>query len=779
MKKLYSILALLLIAFTFGGCTLSMEEWLDDPSAGEVPEELRGVDEPYTYNIPGVITATYKYNPGVKPVTTKSKSYLAYVENDTILYFYDNMPKELVPVAGEYLATGCSPELPDGLNNLVVEVTRTGGLYRVHTSRATIDEVYDQLVYEVDVTYNPPIGDILAMDSIPADSAGNIAEIEDWSLIYEHDESSRNKIKKLSRAEASPKDTTTSWDFKYTWEYSPGGNTGGKEAWDKLFNGLIFNYVNNNRSLIPGFEKAFYFELSYLNETKVRGYSMVNKEEKYEKTYTETTETHKLGVAVGMNYGNKFDLVDPKEEYKPLKVKDLSALKEGIKALKQGSKMDKAKGALYDLPFKLRLPGVVPTAFVFKFSITANVTFNGNIGAYVETSSTVHEGYIYDKGKKSPIKEKVTNNPKWSVVGSGSASFGFVASVSGGVMVAETAGADIGLDGTLTILEVKAEGGYDSSLDGKLFINASVGSSLNVNPFVNFYVSPFGWDLWNNKLTLGTGWSIFNTSASIDPTLKIEEVPGSLEMGENDNPVIDYNYFVSDIGIGLDNKKYQPKVAIYVNDINENNLLGYGEQYPSDKPFEKYTYYIFKYDFEKNGKEYNPSKKYIAVPALYNPDSKEYLYYTNHGYVLKTATPNVDIVGGAQEEAADVFDDFNFSDVADNIKYRFAVDVETSYISSAYDFGISVSIPELGVKDKQISLKRTIFGNGIYTISLVFHSNYASENLKVEVKSYTVDGFTGEIKYSDYSEEINMNYPQEYVQHYNPMSKRREDVDFE
>ena len=104
MKKLYNILSLLLIAFAVGSCTLTMEEFEDPATGSDIPEELRGVDEPYTYNIPGVITATYKYNPGVKPVTTKSKSYLAYVENDTILYFYDNMPKELVPVAGEYLA---------------------------------------------------------------------------------------------------------------------------------------------------------------------------------------------------------------------------------------------------------------------------------------------------------------------------------------------------------------------------------------------------------------------------------------------------------------------------------------------------------------------------------------------------------------------------------------------------------------------------------------------------------------------------------------------------
>ena len=139
MKKIYNILALLLFVFTFGSCTLSMEEWLDEPATSEIPEEKRGVDAPYTETIPDVITVTYKYNPGVRPVTTKHRGYLAHIEADTILYFYDNMPKELLPLEGEYLAAGSAPQFPDGLNHRVLTVEREGGLYKVETTLATVD----------------------------------------------------------------------------------------------------------------------------------------------------------------------------------------------------------------------------------------------------------------------------------------------------------------------------------------------------------------------------------------------------------------------------------------------------------------------------------------------------------------------------------------------------------------------------------------------------------------------------------------------------------------
>ena len=45
MKKLSHILSLLLVSFLLNGCTLMMEDF-------EIPEEERGVDEPYTEVLP-------------------------------------------------------------------------------------------------------------------------------------------------------------------------------------------------------------------------------------------------------------------------------------------------------------------------------------------------------------------------------------------------------------------------------------------------------------------------------------------------------------------------------------------------------------------------------------------------------------------------------------------------------------------------------------------------------------------------------------------------------
>ena len=789
MKKLYNILSLLLIAFAVGSCTLTMEEFEDPATGSDIPEELRGVDEPYTYNIPGVITATYKYNPGVKPVTTKSKSYLAYVENDTILYFYDNMPKELVPVAGEYLATGCSPELPNGLNNLVLEVTRAGGLYRVFTSRATVDEVYEELNYVLDYTYNPPIAETLEADTITTDSmeyaSDEIKMIDDWSLYEAYNNGSLNKINGKTRADAQPKDTTTTWGFKYVLDFKPDGGTDKWNWYQRIFNKAVFNHVKSNSALIPGFEKDFYLEISYRNTTNVRCYSAVNKAEKYEKTYNLTTETNKLGLALGMNYGRKFTLVDKSQDFavknkpnNPTEYWDSKKIVESLNALKR---QPLQRESMKKLGYTIYIPGTVPVAFVFKFNFDIEFNFNGNVALYRESTTVRKEGYEYNKGEKTPIQDEWEEDPSYSVIGSGSATFALVPTISAGVQFSGSIGADVGVTGRLALLELKAEAGYNPKLKGSIYANATLSSSFTINPFVNFYVSPFGWDLWNHRVDFDT-LAIYNTNNTINPKLSISEVPGSLNIDYKGNTKISYAYSVRDLGISLFGGDYEPSVAIFVDDISDDNLHGYGyEPYPTDEPIEKYGYYSFEYEFAKNNQEYDPERKYIAVPALYNPNIEEYLYYTGNGYVLKTPDTKLFIVGGAQEEAIEENGDFNFTDEVGMVKYRFAIDVETVNRELASDFGIYVSIPELGIVEKQISLKRTIYGNGVYTISLSFTSDYVADKqkLNVEISGYTVHGVTGEMNFSEVSGNLELKYPMEYVQHWNPQSKEREDINME
>lgn len=793
MKKIYNILALLL-TFVFVACTLTMEEF-DDPTnnGSDVPEELRGVDAPYTETIPDVISVTYKYNPGVRPVTTKHRSYLAYVEADTVLYFYDNMPKELLPLEGEYLAAGCAPQFPDGLNHRVLTVDRAGGLYKVETTHATVDEVYDDLVYELDVAYNPPLNDYLEVEDttqVEYSNGNNEPEIiQDWTLYNEvkgiSDEDAqyikraniRSRIRArnsaLTRAENKEEhDTTTSWGFTYRFDFGKSSAPEKRNWYERVFDKTVFNYVSANKNKWA--DATFYLELSYNNSTRVRGYSKVDKKEKYEKTFTEKTETSKFGIAVGLDFGKKYNLVDEQSNFAATNTKPNFIDQQKLAGfLNNVTPQQKQNNKLKTMGFKLIIPCTVPVAMVFKFGIDVQWNFNGNLAAFVETQSVSLEGYEYKNGKKTPLQDpenKPSKSRTFSVVGSGSANFSLVPTTSVGIQFGGSLGADVGVQGTWKIFDFKAELGYTHNLTGEIYKKATLGSSFIVNPFVTFYVSPFGWDLWDQTITFDKNWKIYDQSMNVNPELRVNEVPGQLETDVISGlPIAKYQYGVRSVGIGLGTSKYLPRAAIYVNEVSDKNLVGHMKPHLDSEtdPIKTGEHYILKYDFSKEGKEYDPSKNYVVVPALYDPANGDYTYYTNHSYTLKTPEVSAIVVGGAQEGAWEVEGDYNFTDEPGMIEYRFAVDVETNNILDCSDWGLIIDIPKLGIEGKMISLKRNIYSSGISTVGVTFFSDYVAdkENLEIQASTYTINKMNGEMNFDERSEKLSLKYPMDFVQH--------------
>ena len=786
MKKIYNILALLLIAFTFGGCTLSMEEWLDEPATGEVPEEKRGVDAPYTETIPDVITVTYKYNPGVRPVTTKHRGYLAYVEADTILYFYDNMPKELLPLEGEYLAAGCAPQFPDGLNHRVLTVERAGGLYKVVMTKATIDEVYDDLVYELDVAYNPPLNDYMDLeDTTQVEYSNGNSEpeiIQDWTLYNEVKGLSdadaqyikranarsrtRARNRALTRAEyANDKDTATSWGFEYKFDYAKGAAPKDLNWHQRIFHYTAFNYVELNKRFFRDGAASFYLEVSYNNSTTVRGYSMVNKNEKYEKTYTETTETQKLGLAVGVDYGHRYTAVGKQSDFLatngvPIDKVNKQYIDDYLKGLKE---VTKKNNRLKEIGFKFIIPCAIPVTMVFKFGFDIEWNINGNLAAYWEKEVVTIKGYEYNNKVKKPIEDKIIKPDKYSIVGSGSATLSLIPTASVGVQVSGTLGADLGIEGTWKLIDLNAKLGYNFGLEGDIYTEASLSSSFVVNPFARFYVSPFGWELWEHKIKFSKNWSIYNTKNPINPQLYISEVPGKIDAG-TDEVSLNYCYGVTKTGIGLSNHKLRPRLALFKNEIKDANLIAHVEpdDISTDEAIKSTGAYWFDYEFDDNN-PYDANNKYIAVPALYNPDAESYIYYTNNGYVYQTAVPKMKIVGIAQESATKASSDYNFSDEADLIEYKFAVELDASATKVAKDYGIAVSIPKLGIDNHKISLKKhTMYNSMTNVVSVSFFTDYVAEAwvLKIKVCPYVVND-KGSYSFGK-EESLEIGYPMEY-----------------
>lgn len=136
-----------LILLTFGGCTLSMEEWI-------LPEEERGVEEPYTVENE-FYTLTYQYNEGVKPITKNVLEYFIGAEvaqGDTLLYFSANVPDKYIPEAGGFMQIGVCEAFPMGYYAKVLSRTKANGMICFKTQRADIDDIFQKFDFVSDVT---------------------------------------------------------------------------------------------------------------------------------------------------------------------------------------------------------------------------------------------------------------------------------------------------------------------------------------------------------------------------------------------------------------------------------------------------------------------------------------------------------------------------------------------------------------------------------------------------------------------------------------------------
>jgi hypothetical protein len=439
--------------------------------------------------------------------------------------------------------------------------------------------------------------------------------------------------------------------------------------------------------------------------------------------------------------------------------------------------------------FKLVIPCAVPIAMVFKFGFDIQWNFNGNLAAFLEMQTVTLEGYEYNNGKKIPLKNpenKPTKSNSYSIVGTGSASFSLLPNASVGVQFGGSLGADIGVTGTLNLIEFKGELGYDTKMPGEVYKKATLNSSFVINPFITFYVSPFGWNFWDQTVTFDQNWKVYDKSMNVNPELYVAEVPGRLITDiSSDWPTVEFEYGIITAGIGLGTSKYLPRAAIFMNDVSGKNLLGHIKPYMESEytPIKSSEYYIFKYNFFKENQDYDSDNKYIVVPALYDPDNDEYTYYTNHSYTVGTPEVSAEIVGGAQEGAWEVDGEYNFTDEAGLIEYRFALDFETANVREASDWGVMISIPKLGIEDKMISLKRTLSGsNSVKTVGFTFYSDYVAdkEKIDIEASTYMVNKISGEMSFGFLNGKLSLKYPMEWHQHINSLGMReRVDYDIE
>jgi len=154
--------ASLLVLLT--GCTLSMEEWVET-------EEQKGYDEVETVEN-DFYKLDYEYKKTTRSLTADIQKYIAQVEADSIIYFLDNTPADWLPQTGGYVVANCCENFPMGLMGRVLSVENTGGLIRVVTTEADIEDCFEDFDFELDADLftNPADQEVVVDDEEQADT---------------------------------------------------------------------------------------------------------------------------------------------------------------------------------------------------------------------------------------------------------------------------------------------------------------------------------------------------------------------------------------------------------------------------------------------------------------------------------------------------------------------------------------------------------------------------------------------------------------------------------
>ena len=98
-------------ALILTACTL----YMDDFEEGRILRTGTGYQEPETMELTEAQgSVTYQYNQNTIPIDDEVEQYIVKVENDTILYFSEATPEELLPVVGEMMTCSFRDKFPNG-----------------------------------------------------------------------------------------------------------------------------------------------------------------------------------------------------------------------------------------------------------------------------------------------------------------------------------------------------------------------------------------------------------------------------------------------------------------------------------------------------------------------------------------------------------------------------------------------------------------------------------------------------------------------------------------
>ena len=191
MKTIKNILAIIGILIFASGCTLM----LDEPSADGNDDTPNGdgFTAPRTEQTE-FGDVTYQFQDGVRVIDEKYVPYIISCRNDSTLghteiLFTKNIPSDLLPQRGDYIATTMSQLFQQTLCDEVDNIEETGGGYLMTSHAVSLRKVFKELDFTIDASiagvYENP-------DSTVSRSAsGDGKQLKGFRLVPRHDPKSR------------------------------------------------------------------------------------------------------------------------------------------------------------------------------------------------------------------------------------------------------------------------------------------------------------------------------------------------------------------------------------------------------------------------------------------------------------------------------------------------------------------------------------------------------------------------------------------------------------
>lgn len=189
MKQLNHTILLLGMMLLAVGCTLSLDEPL--PDGGEDNLNGDGFLAPKTQQTE-FGDVTYQFEEGVRVIDEKYVPYIIYCRNDTAMHhteilFTKNIPGDLIPRRGEYIATTMSQLFQSTLCDEVDFVEESQGGYLMTSHVVPLHKVFKELDFSIDAR----IAGDYEESSEQSRSGGNTPKLKGYRLVPRHNTHSR------------------------------------------------------------------------------------------------------------------------------------------------------------------------------------------------------------------------------------------------------------------------------------------------------------------------------------------------------------------------------------------------------------------------------------------------------------------------------------------------------------------------------------------------------------------------------------------------------------